>query len=80
MPLSPSHRSRSALRPNDAPAPDRLDQPHAVTIADIAVACTALDCGCATWSSHQVNVVVARDEEDSRIVEGRHAHKVHRDV
>jgi hypothetical protein len=80
MRLSPSHRPRSTTCPDDLPAPDRVDEPHAVTVADIAVACAALDYGCATWSSHQVDVVVARDEEDHRTVAGRLVHKIHRDV
>jgi hypothetical protein len=78
MHFSPSHRPFGAVGPDDASAPHRLDQPHAVTVADIAVACAALDFGCATWSSHQVDVVVTRDEEDNRAVVGRILHKIDR--
>jgi hypothetical protein len=63
MHLSPSHRPRGAVGVDHVSAPNRVDQPHAVTVADIAVACAALDYGCAAWSSHQVDVVVARDED-----------------
>jgi hypothetical protein len=77
MHLSPPYRPRSAVVLDDVPAPDRLDPPHGVTVADIAVACAALDHGCATWSSHQVDVVVARDKADNRTVGGRLAHEIH---
>jgi hypothetical protein len=80
MHFSPSHRPRGAVGLDDVPAPDRLDQLHSVTVADIAVACTALDYGCAIWSSHQVDVVVARDEEDNRAVVGRLLHRIDRDA
>jgi hypothetical protein len=78
MHFSPSHRPRGAVGLIDPPAAHRLDQPHAVTVAEIAVACAALDYGCATWSSHQVDVVVGRDEEDNRTVVGRLLHKIDR--
>ena len=42
-----------------------VDPPHAVTIADIAAACAALDYGYAAWFSHQVDEVIAREEEDN---------------
>jgi hypothetical protein len=74
MHFSPSHRSRGAVDLNNALAPHQVDQPHAVTVADIAVACAALDYGCATWSSHQVDVVVARDEEGDLAAKGRLPH------
>jgi hypothetical protein len=32
----------------------------------MAAGCTALDHGYATWFSHQVEEVIAREEEDSR--------------
>jgi hypothetical protein len=78
MHLSPSHRPRGAVGLDRVPAPHRLDQPHAVTVADIAAACAALDYGCATWSSHQVDVVVARDKEDNHAIVDRVLHKIDR--
>ena len=44
--------------------PSWLEQPHAITVADIAAGCAALDYGYATWFSHQVDEVIARDKED----------------
>jgi hypothetical protein len=71
-------RPRGVVGLHDVPALDRLHQPHAVTVADIAVACAALDYGCAAWSSHQVDVVVAREEEGSRAVVGQLSHRIDR--
>ena len=47
--------------------PSWLDNPHAT---DIAAACTALDYGCAAWFSHQIDEVIARDEEGNLAAEG----------
>jgi hypothetical protein len=41
-----------------------VDQPHARTVADMTAECAALDHGYATWFSHQVEEVIAREEED----------------
>jgi hypothetical protein len=51
-----------------------IDQPHAITVTDIAVACAALDYGYAAWFAHQVNEVIAREEEDNLAGDGRLAH------
>jgi hypothetical protein len=80
MHLSTSHRLRCAVDAEHLFAPARADQPHAVTVTDIAVGCAALDYGCATWSSRQVDTVVARDEEDDHTIGGQFVHKVHRGV
>jgi hypothetical protein len=48
-----------------------VDQPHANTVADIATGCAALDCGYTTWSSHQVEEVIAREEEGDLAADGR---------
>jgi hypothetical protein len=51
-----------------------VDRPHANTVADIAARCAALDYGYAAWFSHQVDVVVARDEEGDLAAKGRLPH------
>ena len=66
------YRSRRALGRDATFSSFRGDEPHAITVTDFAVACAALDLGCATWSSHQVDVVVVREEEGSRAVSERH--------
>jgi hypothetical protein len=48
-----------------------VDQPHAKTVAEIAAECAALDHGYATWFSHQVEEVIAREEEDELAADGR---------
>jgi hypothetical protein len=48
-----------------------VDQPHAKTVADMAAECTALDHGYATWFSHQLEEVIARDEEGDAATDGR---------
>jgi hypothetical protein len=80
MHLSTSHRPRCAVGADHLFAPDRVDQPHTITVTDIAAACAALDYGCAAWSSRQVDAVVARDEEDDHAIGGQFVHKVHRGV
>jgi hypothetical protein len=42
-----------------------------MAVTDIAVGCAALDYGCATYSSHQVDAVIAREEEPTRDINGR---------
>jgi hypothetical protein len=61
MHFSTSHRPRSVVGVDHVCAPNRANQPHAVTVSDIAVACAAMDYRCATWSSQQVDAAVARD-------------------
>jgi hypothetical protein len=56
-----------------------VDQPHAKTVADMAAECAALDHGYATWFSHQVEEVIAREEEDEPADDGRVLHNDHRD-
>jgi hypothetical protein len=45
--------------------PSWLDRPNSITITDVAAACAALDYGYASWVSHQIDEVIARDEEGS---------------
>jgi hypothetical protein len=54
------------------------DQPHATTVADIAAGCAALDYGYATWFSHQVDEVIARDEDGDLPADGRFPRNDHR--
>jgi hypothetical protein len=56
-----------------------LIKPHANTVADMATGCAALDYGYATWFSHQVEEVIAREEEDELPADGRLLHNDHRD-
>ena len=56
-----------------------VDQSHANTVADVATGCAALDGGYATWFSHQVEEVIAREEEGDLAGDGRLPHKDHRD-
>jgi hypothetical protein len=51
-----------------------VDQPHAKTVADMAAECAALDHGYATWFSHQIEEVIARDEEGDAATDGRVLH------
>ena len=56
-----------------------VDQPHANTVTDMAAGCTALDHGYATWFSHQVEEVIAREEEGDLAADGRLPHSDRRD-
>ena len=58
--------------------PSWLDTPHAITITEIAAACAALDYGYAVRFSHQIDEIIARDEEGNFAAEGRIPHKDHR--
>ena len=73
MHRSTTHRPRrsAAISRHNAPGSSSGDQPHARTVADMATECAALDCGYATWFSHQVEEVIAREEEDNRPVSRR---------
>ena len=53
-----------------------VGQPHASTVADIAAACAALDY--AAWFAHQVDEVIAREEEDNLAADGRLLHEDNR--
>ena len=66
MHRNPAHRPcrTVGISWNSVLGPSWLEQPHAITVADIAAGCAALDYGYATWFSHQVDEVIARDEED----------------
>jgi hypothetical protein len=45
----------------------------------MAAECAALDHGYATWFSHQVEEVIAREEEDEPAADGRLLQNDHRD-
>jgi hypothetical protein len=59
---------------HDVFSPSWRDKPHATTITEIAAACAALDYGYAPWVSHQIDEVIARDEEGSPAAERRPLH------
>ena len=54
------------------------ETPHTDLAARLAAGCAALDYGYATWFSHQVDEVIARDEEDDLAGDGRLPHNDHR--
>jgi hypothetical protein len=57
--------------------PSGLVKPHDLTITDIAIACLALDYGYSAWFSHQIDEVIARDEEANLATDGRLPHNDH---
>jgi hypothetical protein len=44
------------------------DRHHTVALTNIAIACAALDLGCATWSAHAIDLLVTREEQHGRVV------------
>ena len=76
---NPAHRPRRTVGISwkNAIGSGSVDQPHANTVADLAAACAALDY--AAWFAHQVDEVIAREEEDNLAADGRLPHKDHRD-
>jgi hypothetical protein len=80
MQRNPAHRPcrTVGISWNSVIGSSSVDQPHAITVADIAAACAAQDYGYATWFSHQVDEVIARDEEGDLAGDGRLQHNDHR--